>query len=587
MNKVFQSTFKARRRVFVIALSLILVLASVTVAFAAWPSFQNDNTNNGVATVAPPITLSMAPVQVSLPTNNPNNDVYSGVDTTSVIDNGIAYTLYNGGDTPVTGTSGGARIQATNLSSGNQFWNMELFDSYAGNPVDVHANNVSQLSTPYLYGTTLFAAKTYTIDLLGGVSFVGWVTSGDVTIDPYSGVAKFTGSGKINGTVTLSDKTNLMDIVANLHGSSGSYTITLTKGSDNIIIGSGLISSYDTFNQYKADNFLQAGTYTMTISVDDNTNDVTASNIFLNSYYWALYSLGGVQYNPPTVHRIKTGRGEANTPISYDAQYFYWGIWGGDRCYYQFKTSNAVITAFTPNTPDDFYNAGVVTVNSGTTDYAVFGGDNGLLYVQKTNDFDIPRTPISLVPFGGQIRSTVVAPPNNANVYFTSKGTPSSNRAYLWSVTKSAIASAQQTSVFNTVSQSQTSVSTPVVSDSNILYIGTSQYNSSTFATTGTVQAFYAAATTGIPWMATIYSGDPVQSSPIVWTDEVTENDYIYFTTNSSNGAGYCRRYGGSGTASAWTFPNMSSNKYSLQGMASDNGYAVWGDDGNRLYIAH
>jgi hypothetical protein len=83
-------------------------------------------------------------------------------------------------------------------------------------------------------------------------------------------------------------------------------------------------------------------------------------------------------------------------------------------------------------------------------------------------------------------------------------------------------------------------------------------------------------------------NGDPVQASPIVWSDTDDEIDYIYFTTNSANGKGYAYSYTVGGSAAAlWNAGGTSNNPYAVQGFASDGGYLIYGDDGNYLYIMH
>jgi hypothetical protein len=85
----------------------------------------------------------------------------------------------------------------------------------------------------------------------------------------------------------------------------------------------------------------------------------------------------------------------------------------------------------------------------------------------------------------------------------------------------------------------------------------------------------------------TIYSGDPVQASPIVYSGSYY--DLIYFTTNSSTGKGYCYYYDTNYPYSepVWSAGGTSANPYAEQGFASDNGYLVYGDDANNLYIMH
>ena len=87
-----------------------------------------------------------------------------------------------------------------------------------------------------------------------------------------------------------------------------------------------------------------------------------------------------------------------------------------------------------------------------------------------------------------------------------------------------------------------------------------------------------------IPSVAPVASGFPVQSSIVVMGDG-TGTDYLYFNTNAQKGAGYCYSYDGGTTGSkVW---GTTGDTYALGGMAIDNGYAVFGNDYNHLYVVH
>ena len=147
-----KSIIRGNRKLLGAALAFLFVFPLCAAGFAAWPSFQNANVNNGVITGGAQPIASPSMTHVSLSSAS----VWDGVDATSVIGGGVVYTLYDGG-------SQGARLQATTLSNGNKVWDVELFDSGAAIPTDVHAINVSQLSTPYLdtANGVIYAAKTY------------------------------------------------------------------------------------------------------------------------------------------------------------------------------------------------------------------------------------------------------------------------------------------------------------------------------------------------------------------------------------------------------------------------------------------
>ncbi|HQC35798.1 MAG TPA: hypothetical protein PL035_01785, partial [Bacillota bacterium] len=129
------------------------------------------------------------------------------------------------------------------------------------------------------------------------------------------------------------------------------------------------------------------------------------------------------------------------------------------------------------------------------------------------------------------------------------------------------------------------STSTPVISDSGYVYFGvhTAGWPShggiigTQASTFNSLFSVYGSAYPGTP------TGEPVQASPIVYTYDGT--DYIYFTTNSGSGKGYCYKYDGFDAGLAWQAGGASGNRYSMQGFASDNGWLVYGDDGGMLYI--
>jgi hypothetical protein len=323
-----------------------------------------------------------------------------------------------------------------------------------------------------------------------------------------------------------------------------------------------------------------------------------------------------VQASDGTLARAANGYGQANTPIGYAADSIYWGIYDGDRRYYKALTSGGAvgnIVSYAPPGGDDFYWAGSALVGVGSSNYIVFGGDSGKIYVRPVDSFASPSAGkvIDLNDYieskdAGQVRSSIVAPAVGTAaddyVYFTSKGTGA--QAYLLRIIRGSLASASPDVKYVEVENAQTSVSTPVISNNNILYVGASDYNKETFAQYGSVQAFTPTGA-GPAWLDYIYgsgdtpsSGDPVQSSPVVYSVVTGPNrsDYIYFTTNSEAGSGFCYSYRitTGAVANVWTRPGTSSNRYALQGFAADRAanssgdivtYLVYGDDGNYLYI--
>ncbi|MCL2158018.1 MAG: hypothetical protein FWH48_01275 [Oscillospiraceae bacterium] len=613
---------QGKRRIFTVVLALFMVIALTFSASAAWPSFQNENTNNGIIATQPPITspalVTGAPIQ--LPTDNTNYDVFTGIDAASVIGNGYVYTVYNGGDWPATNPNGGgARVQATNLTTGAVLYNEELFDLKATNPVDVHANNVSQLSTPFYLpysGSTsgaLYALKSYTINEYASDGFSGWSYGNGTSVT--GGMATFPANQttNISSTITLNDSVHTLSIQTDLNPGSNTtavYTVQLENVSTGAVVATLVPSisftdngGYASYTIYTYNgSLIPAGTYKLRIIVSaSSTSAATGTQISLDSYWWAFYSVSSTG-SACKITRITMGEGQANTPISYDkiaassgkdssdrgisptiSNYrLYWGIWGGTRSYYQYGTIadggpmvTPTINVFTPNSGagDDFYGAGAYS--DGTNVY--FGSDSGTIYKQSASAFSSAGTTYSISGSfpNDQIRSSMAYKDNY--LYFTSAYTNSSANIYNGELWRMNISSGTLTYV----DLNAASTSTPVISDNNYVYVGT--YIG--FAS-GTVKTILAS-NIGVSGMLTVYTGDPVQASPIVYT--AAPWNYVYFTTNSGTGAGYCYRHNPtSGVVQAiWTAGGTSSNPYAVQGFASDNGYLVYGDDGNYLYIMH
>ena len=555
------------KRVLTLVLALVLVFALSLGAFAAWNSFQGNGNinhdNNGTIPVAPPTsTPTVTPVDLSM--HNPYGDVYSGVDAETVMNNGVAYTLYNGGIS--SGLVGGARLRATTVSSGAQVWDIQL---------DGSVNNESQLATPYLDTASgkLYTTVTIRTPIVDDYTLAGWTATGNASINA-NGVATFgAGGGTISKTITI-DTVNYLYLPSNLMStgstSDGSYTIRLLSGGMPYqTLGSGTISPNSlyggTYDSYTGTQ-IAGGTYTLEIEVTNNTVAATMNQIVLNRYDWRLYCVSNLSATYPTVSMLLGNycidtryEGQINTPIYCDGDgNIYFGVYGGTHSYYQLNTATLALAQFTPSvTPgsvgEDFYWAGAVKVNDGSVDYIVFGSDSGKVYVQEKNDFDNPRTPIDLHSLTsyqvtpGEIRSSMVA--SNGGVYFTSKGTGANG--WLWRIDIADISNPGSSNIrAKEVEESNTSVSTPVISDNDILYIGTSAYDLF-YNSIGRIQAYNLDCSCITP---SVYVGNPVQASPIVYSISTGQQsnriDYIFFTTNSWNGAG-CRRCPGRGRCRA------------------------------------
>ena len=137
---------KKTSRILAIVLALVLVLS--TGAFAAWVSFQNDGTNNGVIP-SPAPTGNFQVSTVQLP-----QGMYVGVDVPPVIDDsGYAYVLESA---PTT-----TRLVKVDLANATIVTNDYWAGTGTGNEgVEIRDISEFQLSTPVIVGTDIYVAST-------------------------------------------------------------------------------------------------------------------------------------------------------------------------------------------------------------------------------------------------------------------------------------------------------------------------------------------------------------------------------------------------------------------------------------------
>ncbi len=588
---------RTSKRALTLVLVIVLTFVLAVSAFATWSSFQGRNTNNGTISVQPAISPAPTATAVPLEYNNPDYSVYTGVDAASVIQGNYAFTLYNGGVT--SGTAGGARMQATNITTTNPdnrvYWNIQL---------DASASNSNQLSTPYYDSSTntIYAAVTYETSLDSFTSLSDWSASGGAVIT--SGIATFDGANQsVSKSISLAADVHTIYLPTNLtigtESATVNYTVTLSNGTDTYILANNSSThipgenaywpgTYDTYNGAK----ISAGNYMLTFTVNSiSAGSATLSTVNLSRYDWRLYSISSVLTQSPVKSSVlASGEGQINTHINGIGNYLFFGGWGGDHSYYQYGPINgtASLSVFTPREDpdfDDFYYAGASKVSENDNSSVVFGSESGTIYVRPVgDDFDDndegSEINLALTQSAcGPIRSSICV--KSSTWYLTTRGQiipGTTTYGYLWKITNGT---SNNPTLISRVLPGNTT-STPVVGNNNVLYIGYFSGN------TGGVLSFPTSFTSSTNPTA-IYSGDPVQSSPIVYSVSRT-GDYVYFSTNSYTGAGYCyfRSTGTSPTIQAiWSAGGTSGNAYAVQGFASENGYLIYGDDGNYLYIIH
>lgn len=296
----------------------------------------------------------------------------------------------------------------------------------------------------------------------------------------------------------------------------------------------------------------------------------------------SVYKITGLDTTLAATSIFTGASGQINTPVVKYGNYIYFGSWVGNGTpggatapgnYYQVDVSGTTYTSKTVSSGGarGFYWAGAYS--DGT--YVYFGGDDGKFYYRSVANFNTVGGTINLTSYNsnvGDVRSSVST--DGTYLYFTSKG--SGSNGYLW---RTAISTLTSSPSFTSVQLNGTSTSTPAISANGYIYVG--YYNG---FTSGGVQAVQASTFSSSSTLYTVSTAGPVQSSPIVYTDL---NDYVYFTTNSSTGSGYCYEFDGSSGTQMWQAAGTSSNRYALQGFSATGGYLIYGDDGDYLYIVH
>jgi len=280
----------------------------------------------------------------------------------------------------------------------------------------------------------------------------------------------------------------------------------------------------------------------------------------------------GIDTGSPSISVIKTFTDsgvQPNTPMAYDNGYVYVGTWGGATGnYYKIDVSNGNTTTFSES-GEGFYWAGAALIDGTSgTDFIVFGGDKSNVYVRDRSDLSAVNTYAIKGSGQGQesgaaeIRSAICYNSTDSEIYFTDKG------GYLWCLE------------FNTSTGALTykwdayigmSTSTPSYLDGKV-YVGQGGFGSS-----GKIFC-YKTSTGSKAWEYTTTGG--VQGSTVVKKEGTTA--YIYYTTNNSDGRGYCIKDTGRSRSVVWS---TASDTYTLQGMAASGEYVVFGNDFGTVYI--
>lgn len=595
---------KTKRMTRVLVMVLVLAMVLSVSAFAAWNGIGGPwDTHNGTVTEAP---TSSSPTIAKIDLLNSGSG-WDGVDNVPVMQTvgstTYAYVLYDGHAAgghlvKINCTKAIEKAGQTNLYSDPE---VVLWD------VPVSTKSGFQLSTPLLVtgdepdseeDDTLYIGLTTTTALVDkNASDSVWTVTGSATA---SG-AKLAVSS--TGTVTMTTS-NVEMLKNNSHRAATGVSVpagtvmTITAKINDVVA---------LTKDFTSDDLIDGHYYLNDVFPTAGENAVVAGSANTLSFEFSFTSLNGTAYieygslfqtaasvmgfndlsvapdissttsiAEPTYSVNLNDGGQLNTPITTDGTYLYFGTWTGNKSYYQCKLDGTELKNITGT---GFYWAGAAVVGN----QVYFGGDSGKLYWCNTGSFgnssvgsmDLPVA--SGEAAGGNVRSGIMV--DGDYFYFTSQG------KYLWCF--KANASGAPTHQWH-VALNGTSTSTPT-KVGNEIFVG--YYNSfNKGGVTKVVESRNTAAGTAsfvskqdiVDGTASTANNKPVQSSPVVLTNAAGEATHVYFSTNSSVGAGYCFTVSGD---EVWNTSAVSGGTYALGGMASDNGYLIFGNDYNYLYI--
>lgn len=567
-----------------IALFLAMLMAATSTAFANWDSFQGNDTNNGTTDIA---ITSEKPTSTTV--NLPNNGASTGLDVEPLVVGSRIYAFHNGGNN-------GATVTAVSATNGSQLWTL---------PVGPEAKDISQVATPVISekDNTLYGAYTYTDNIFKNITPT-------VTVDGKT-PASLTSVSVPNGSTikAVYENVNLPGTYGNLQVSTGmaspseaedkilSGTVTLTSGSTEKSFSGDSYGTYPYNIYYTNGDPIASGNYKVEVSVTNDTGVAQTWNEFqLLINYWQAFKVTNINTSNPSTSKLKaSGAGQASTPFTLAGNKLYFGIFDGDRAYYQYDINTNTADKFTPANSDQFYYAGAVVVDNN----AIFGSESGTLYMRPVTNFSEGEGDTKILPDAGRIRSSICYDKEESTgeeyLYLTSY------EGFLWKVrlTDSGFGAENHMSVAQGTVKN--TVSTPVVAKSGLVYVSVYGYGDN-FVGQGYIVATNRSNVDDSYTANVVYGGDQkgemVQCSPVVYSQGTT--DYIYFTTNMPNGSGYCYKcqYASDSASLQWSVtPSSGGNGYAVQGFAMGSytvgrppqtttiTFAVFGNDNNQLMI--
>lgn len=584
------------------------MLLSVT-AFAAtttstWYGYGGDTTTHKAAVTSAPTSTSPTITRIDLMNAGSGWDGVDNVPVMRTID-GVtyAYVFYDG-------HAAGGRLAKINCNDGVLVWDKQMTGASG-----------FQLSSPLLVpgssdgtGDTIYLAASYA-ETYSDASFTGSdaIAAGDTGLTKTFNISNITtSSNRVAAGIYLGETTvanrGTIGVTGTAQITCGTADVTLnliasgTNSGTNVVMYEQPVYTGTEITSYKyyyyvnyninvgSGNVGTAQTLTLTIKLTGGNG--TLQYVDTYAQVAALQKVTGIETNdagaagvehPSIVSGIT---GQINTPITTDGTYLYFGTWSGNSAkpYYQVKISDSSYKTFTPDAYG-FYWAGAAVVG----DYVYFGGDNGKLYWRSVSDFAATGGTVDLPAVNsnaaGNVRSSIMV--DGTKIYFTTQNPTATDTKsnfgnfYCFDVSSGTPSFAWGANI-KAGTTSGTCTSTPVIAESGNIYVGFySGFTAGglmkiTAPTSGTVGTASLITVSGATFT------QPVQCTPVVYTSG--NYDYFYFNTNSGTGAGYCFRVSKTGTNASqrWKTDN---DTYALGGMAISNGYAVFGNDYNHLYI--
>lgn len=593
----------------VLAILLVLAMLLSVTAFAAtttstWYGYGGDTTTHNAAVTSAPTSTSPTITRIDLMNAGSGWDGIDNVPVMRTID-GVtyAYVFYDG-------HAAGGRLAKINCNDGVLVWDKQMTGASG-----------FQLSSPLLVpgnsdgtGDTIYLAASYA-ETYSDASFTGSdaIAAGDTGLTKTFNISNITtSSNRVAAGIYLGETTvanrGTIGVTGTAQITCGSANVTLnlitsgTNSGTNVVMYEQPVYTGTEITSYKYYYYVNyninvgsgnVGTaQTLTLTIKLTGGDGTLQYVDTYAQVAALQKVTGIETNdagaagvehPSIVSGIT---GQINTPITTDGTYLYLGTWSGNSAqpYYQVKISDSSYKTFTPAS-NGFYWAGAAVVG----DYVYFGSDGGKLYWRSVSDFaatgGIVELPAVNSNAAGNVRSSIMV--DGTKIYFTSQypsgssfgnfycfNAGSGEPTFAWGANIQA--------TYNGTTYSGNCTSTPVIAASGNIYVGFySGFTAGglmkiTAPTSGTVGTASLITVSGAAFT------QPVQCTPVVYTSG--NYDYFYFNTNSGTGAGYCFRVSKTGTNASqrWKTDN---DTYALGGMAISNGYAVFGNDYNHLYI--